>query len=610
MDHLESSLSRLVNAARLCVQCAQRLWCKISNRVSDGRGRAVSLCRWLLPALDCQRQSRLDQTRRADLIDTIIFVLFPSSTSPSPLLQRPCANRVLPRALQLPAHVIRLDDAAPLISCVSPLHRLRRPVPACLRHHQAPRGACAVPRPPSASCSNPNSPYASSSSSPHSTSAALPGLTASRYLRLMALSFTALALTAIALTTPLGILAIVLNLTATPVSPWRSLADTHFDFSRVEEIPAFLWRGVRLVEVGVEFTRWAAPLTALVFFGFFGFAVEARKHYALALGAVGKPFSRVLAQLGLSRKSDGKGVGIGYTKPTPTFKRQVDIKRDEISLPAYSPSAGTGSFTAGELKRAGSFVLSAASSSYAYTADARAPSASSSTYTGPGGARFHEDFVVVQKDEIEVSSVYSAAGYWSADGHAYDDAYSPSPASSSTPSRSAPQSTSSSHPAYSSAPPPRPYSSTSSSPSHPAHPAPLAYLELDPDSPLTASSFAHTNRTSASTGSALPPHVAWAEEAYLVSPLSVSSSSFARTNRTSTGSQLPPHVAWAEEAYPASPRSVPHPYGEYEYDGDEAREEEVGAREEGRDGDGEWSPASDAREVSMGEMQVRARTIV
>ncbi|KAJ7613312.1 hypothetical protein DFH06DRAFT_1370815 [Mycena polygramma] len=116
-------------------------------------------------------------------------------------------------------------------------------------------------------------------------------LTPSHYLRL-----AALALTAILPTTPVGILAVVLNLTATPVSPWRSLADPHFDFSRVEEIPALLWRnaraggsgsdgqgGARLVKVGVEFTRWMAPLTAPVFFGF---AVEARKHYAFALGAV------------------------------------------------------------------------------------------------------------------------------------------------------------------------------------------------------------------------------------------------------------------------------------------------------------------------------------
>ncbi|KAJ6457825.1 hypothetical protein C8R47DRAFT_1328367 [Mycena vitilis] len=204
-------------------------------------------------------------------------------------------------------------------------------------------------------------------------------------------------------------------------------------------------------------------------------------------------------------------VGFGYThtKPAPSFKRTVDVKSDEISLPAYSPSAGTGSFTAGELKRAPSSASSFGTSSF-----------STSPYAGmrfpPTRRTRTATRARARKDVIDVSSVYSAAGYWSADGHghAYDDTYSPAPASStSTPSRSA----SSSHPAH---------SSVSSSAPH-AH----AALELDPDSPLSAtcSSFTHTV------------------------------SSFART---STGSALPPHIAWEEDAYPASPRSVAHPNGE------------------------------------------------
>ncbi|KAJ6487455.1 hypothetical protein C8R47DRAFT_513706 [Mycena vitilis] len=167
------------------------------------------------------------------------------------------------------------------------------------------------------------------------------------------------------------------------------------------------------------------------------------------------------------------------------------------------------------------------------------------------------------------------------------------------------------------APPPRPRPMrTSSSSSTPTRRSPP---RLPPSRTLPSRSRAPA------PAARCPPHVAWTEEAYPASPLSATASSFAHTNRTSTGtrtsggSALPPHVAWAEEAYPASPRSVAHPYGdsEYGYDGEEDGEGRQEGREEGREEgtweDGreeEWSPTSDAREVSMQAMQTRAGTIV
>ncbi|KAJ7613308.1 hypothetical protein DFH06DRAFT_1146966 [Mycena polygramma] len=299
-----------------------------------------------------------------------------------------------------------------------------------------------------------------------------------------------------------------------------------------------------------------------------GFLGEARKHYALALGAVATGFWRALG-------------------------------------------AGTGSFTAGELKRAGSSASSFGTSSFSVSAPSTSytdgASFSGSAYhgahgaAGEGGARgaraagegAEGDFVVVAKDEIEdeieVSSVYSAAGYWSADGHGNACDYAaPSPSSSPPHSTSTSAAYAASVPASSAAQATSTHSSASAP--HPAH----VDLELDPRLPALPPSFAHTNRTSASTASALPPHVGWAEQAYPASPLSSSfahtASSFARIStgtRTSTGtaSALSPHVAWAEQAYPASPRSVAHPYAEEEHE------------------DEEWSPASDAHSISMGEMQ-------
>ncbi|KAJ7085489.1 fungal pheromone STE3G-protein-coupled receptor, partial [Mycena belliarum] len=132
--------------------------------------------------------------------------------------------------------------------------------------------------------------------SPASGSGAAPGLTATRYLRLIALS-----LTSVLLTLPLGIFAIAVNATATPVGPWVSLADTHFDFARFEQVPAVFWRSNKLVSIGLEFTRWAAPASALVFVAFFGAAAEARKNYSAAFRAVASLFWRVASKFGLQR---------------------------------------------------------------------------------------------------------------------------------------------------------------------------------------------------------------------------------------------------------------------------------------------------------------------
>ena len=110
-------------------------------------------------------------------------------------------------------------------------------------------------------------------------------LTMSRYFRLMAL-----ATTEILLTTPLAIFTIWLNATASPIGPWRSWEDTHFDYFRVEQIPALFWRSNHLLVISMDFTRWTAPVCALVFFSFFGFADEAKKNYRKAFWWLAQSF--------------------------------------------------------------------------------------------------------------------------------------------------------------------------------------------------------------------------------------------------------------------------------------------------------------------------------
>jgi Pheromone A receptor len=121
--------------------------------------------------------------------------------------------------------------------------------------------------------------------------------------------------TEIMCTTPVAIFSIVLNATATEIGPWRSWENTHFDYSRVEQFPAVLWRSNRLLVVGMELTRWLAPACAIIFFLFFGFAEEARKNYRAAIAFI------------LRRgKTPVTAKGLKALRITPTSSSSYDMK--------------------------------------------------------------------------------------------------------------------------------------------------------------------------------------------------------------------------------------------------------------------------------------------
>ncbi|KZT19586.1 STE3-like pheromone receptor [Neolentinus lepideus HHB14362 ss-1] len=111
------------------------------------------------------------------------------------------------------------------------------------------------------------------------------GITMGRYLRLMAL-----AMTEMLCTVPIGCYMIYLNASAQNVRPWKGWADTHYDFSRVDQFPSVVWRMYHRSAVSIELTRWLLPVCAIIFFAFFGFASEARRHYALVFWWVAKRF--------------------------------------------------------------------------------------------------------------------------------------------------------------------------------------------------------------------------------------------------------------------------------------------------------------------------------
>jgi pheromone a factor receptor len=100
-----------------------------------------------------------------------------------------------------------------------------------------------------------------------------PGLSRSRYIRLMVISSTE-----IFATIPLGTYYIVYN-SKNGVTPWISWADTHKDYSRVIQVAGFIWKNDKEAVSGLELYRWSLIYCSFIFFAFFGFADEARQHY-------------------------------------------------------------------------------------------------------------------------------------------------------------------------------------------------------------------------------------------------------------------------------------------------------------------------------------------
>ncbi|CAK5270892.1 unnamed protein product [Mycena citricolor] len=151
-------------------------------------------------------------------------------------------------------------------------------------------------------------------------------LNANRYLRLMCLAGTDLVLTI-----PLTVFVLVAN-SRVGIQPWISWADTHSNFSRVREVPGIFWRSDPWNVASIELLRWSTVGAGFIFFAFFGFADEARKHYRLALQSVAKRVG--ISTLGtgtLSSNGTSKGQSSYSRGALPVFvKKQVSRKRDSL----------------------------------------------------------------------------------------------------------------------------------------------------------------------------------------------------------------------------------------------------------------------------------------
>nr|AIX99553.1 pheromone receptor [Cyclocybe aegerita] len=145
-------------------------------------------------------------------------------------------------------------------------------------------------------------------------------LTVNRYFRLMCLATAELIFNI-----PISTYGLYLNITMRPIYPWKSWSDIHFDWYTIDTIPAVLWRSSSIMTANLELSRWSVVLCAVVFFGFFGFADEARKHYRAAYWAIAKLF-------GVVPPSSSLDASLPVFVPRPS--RLQSTKRD--SLPSLS----------------------------------------------------------------------------------------------------------------------------------------------------------------------------------------------------------------------------------------------------------------------------------
>jgi pheromone a factor receptor len=247
-----------------------------------------------------------------------------------------------------------------------------------------------------------------------------------RFIRLMCLASAD-----VLFVIPLGLLHIGLQTRANPVYPWISWEYIHIYYSHVDQFPAVIWRSNPLIVMGLESSRWTVVFCAFVFFGFFGFADEARRHYRLGFQFVAKRVGMSTGSSGSGDTSRGflgstgvksKGVGTaGKVRPIiPVFVHR-QMLRPHDSLDSFTDiSVGDGSALnqkSDPEKQDSYLTLSYGAMSIADVggtlADVKdeAPtspaSSSASSVSQPPPAHTHLN----PRDHIEISSVHRSSSY-------------------------------------------------------------------------------------------------------------------------------------------------------------------------------------------------------
>ncbi|KAL0568016.1 a-factor receptor [Marasmius crinis-equi] len=154
-------------------------------------------------------------------------------------------------------------------------------------------------------------------------------LNANRYTRLMCLAGID-----ILITLPFSLWSLFANIQI-GVMPWVSWEDTHFGFSIPDLVPALIWKTNRQFNVSIEITRWSPVLCAFLFFGFFGFADEAKKNYRAAVTSiqkrVGITSSGFLGSTLMGSTASKSMTSSGNSNVLPVYiQRETQRKRDSI----------------------------------------------------------------------------------------------------------------------------------------------------------------------------------------------------------------------------------------------------------------------------------------
>jgi len=152
----------------------------------------------------------------------------------------------------------------------------------------------------------------------------------SRYIRLMVLSGIDLLCTL-----PLAVWGLYSQATLAPVLPWPGWDAVHANFSHVDQIPAILWRSDHNSLVAMELTRWSSVMCAIIFFIFFGFADEARKHYTQALQSVAKKAGYTSFMTQSTSESYGYNYGSRFSKGF-SERPMSSMFSDEFVLPVFN----------------------------------------------------------------------------------------------------------------------------------------------------------------------------------------------------------------------------------------------------------------------------------
>jgi pheromone a factor receptor len=188
-------------------------------------------------------------------------------------------------------------------------------------------------------------------------------LNPNRHLRLMGLAGTELMLGI-----PCSVyICLYLNISSngsaeSPINPYINWDNVHLEFSRVDQFPAVEWKQNPDAILNLELARWSNVVCAFIFFGWFGFAQEARKNYRLAFDYVTKKVGSLTAiHSGLSNSSASKQPMTSTNCGTIPFfiSRQATFKP---SFPVDIRPEGVGS-TLDYIKRPHSHADSASGSS-------------------------------------------------------------------------------------------------------------------------------------------------------------------------------------------------------------------------------------------------------